>query len=102
MWVTPDFCKRGGSNGEDVVMALSSNGPTMSPRLLLLWVTDKRANYDRLYNKSGIHEHTRISRVPMDTASMCCVVSKYVCESVLISVSEVGLIGRSLAVVALN
>jgi hypothetical protein len=52
--------------------------------------------------EGGVHEHTRISRVHMDTTSMCCVVSKYLCGSVPISVSDVGLIGRSLAVATLN
>jgi hypothetical protein len=82
-------------------VALSSTGPTMSPHPLLLWVTNKRADYDRLYKKKdgGVPEHTRISRVPVETTSMCCVVSKYLCESVPISVSKVRLIGRSLAAV---
>jgi hypothetical protein len=41
----------------------------------------------------GVHEHSRIYRVLMVTASICCVLSKYLCGSVSISVSEVGLIG---------
>jgi hypothetical protein len=84
-------------------VALSSSGPTMSPRPLLLWATDKSADYDRIYKKKGdVHEHTRISRVPVEITSMYCVVSKYLFGLVPISVSEVGLISRSLAAVALN
>jgi hypothetical protein len=49
-----------------------------------------------------VHEHTRISRVPVEITSMYCVVSKYLSGPVQNFVSEVGLIGRSLAVVALN
>jgi hypothetical protein len=33
-------------------VALSINRPTMSPGPLLLWVTDKRTDYDRLYKKT--------------------------------------------------
>jgi hypothetical protein len=31
-------------------VAPSSNGPTMSMRLLLCWVTDKRADYETIYH----------------------------------------------------
>jgi hypothetical protein len=34
-------------------VALRSNGPTMSPRPLLLWATDKSADYDRIYKKKA-------------------------------------------------
>jgi hypothetical protein len=31
-----------------VVMAMSSNGSTMSMRLLLVWATNKKANYETI------------------------------------------------------
>jgi hypothetical protein len=46
--------------------------------------------------EDNAHEHSRISIVPVVTASMCCVVSKYLCVPVPISTSKVGLIGKSL------
>jgi hypothetical protein len=54
--------------------------------------------YNRLYKKQdgGVHEHTIISRVFVVTAAMCFVLSKYLYGLVLISVSEVGLIRKSL------
>jgi hypothetical protein len=45
---------------------------------------------------TGVHKHSRISRVPVVTATMCYVVSNYLCGSVPIYAREVGLIGRSL------
>jgi hypothetical protein len=41
------------------------------------------------------HENTRISLVSMVTAVMLCVVSRCLCRPDPISMSEVGLIGRS-------
>jgi hypothetical protein len=44
----------------------------------------------------NIHEHMRICHISVVTTAMYSVVSKYLCGSVPISMSEVGLIGRSL------
>jgi hypothetical protein len=57
---------------------------------------------DYIKREGGVHGHTRISRVTVETTSICYVVRKYLCGSVPISVSEVRLIRRPLADVALN
>jgi hypothetical protein len=67
MWVSPTLCERGGTNREVavvtllvatdpiditqmvvVVVAMSSNGLTMSMRMLLVWATNKKANYETI------------------------------------------------------
>jgi hypothetical protein len=71
----------------DVIVALSSNnGSTMSPHSLL----------GSTKENGSVEEHTRISHVSVVTAVMYYVVSKYLCELVLIFVSDVRLMRRSL------